>query len=356
MHIIIVILNPNDMIYAPVMERPMRDENNEPAVPAGEGGGEQTDFGLLRSGLKLSHLRMIVAIEDHRQISAAANALNISQPAASRMLTEMETILKAQLCERVSRGVALTQFGRAFARRARTILLELREVDREISALKSGAGGSVFLGTVTAPAISLAVPAIQQVSAAYPGIEVNVRVETSNVLARELLAAHHDFIIARVPDDLNPRLFQVQEVGIEKACLIVRRGHPLLDKPNVSLADLPDYDWVFQPPGTLLRRRIEELFIAENVPLPDTVVNTSSILLTVAIVCGSNAISPVARDMAVFLAERGGGAGDIRILATDFDIDIKPYSLISVKGRALPPSAKLLYDLILQRSRMSVLE
>ncbi|WP_119256914.1 LysR family transcriptional regulator [Shinella zoogloeoides] len=319
---------------------------------AGESFDNLQGVALLRSGLKLSHLRMIVAIEEHKQVSAAADALNISQPAASRMLTEMEMILKAQLCERVSRGVALTAFGRAFARRARTILLELREVDRELSALKSGTGGSVFLGSVTAPAISLAVPAIQQVSAAYPGIEVNVRVETSNVLARELLAAQQDFIIARVPDDLNPRLFNVTEIGIERACLIVRKGHPLADKPVVGLADLPHYDWVFQPSGTLLRRRIEELFLAAGVPLPSTVVNTSSILLTTAIVCGSNAIAPVARDMADFVADVGAQAGEIRILDTDFEIDIKPYSLISVKGRALPPSAKLLYDLILQRSRM----
>ncbi len=225
-------------------------------------------------------------------------------------------------------------------------------MDRELSALKSGTGGSVYLGSVTAPAISLAVPAIQQVSAAYPGIEVNVRVETSNVLARELLAARQDFIIARVPDDLNPRLFNVTEIGIEKACLIVRKGHPLAEKPVVSLSDLPDFDWVFQPAGTLLRRCIEELFIGAGVPLPSTVVNTSSILLTTAIVCGSNAIAPVARDMAVFIADVGAQAGEISILNTDFDIDIKPYSLISVKGRALPPSAKLLYDLILQRSRM----
>lgn len=328
----------------------LEDDIDEPLFP-GEGSDNLQGGGLLRSGLKLSHLRMIVAIEEHKQVSAAAGALNISQPAASRMLTEMETILKAQLCERVSRGVALTAFGRAFARRARTILLELREVDRELSALKSGTGGSVFLGSVTAPAISLAVPAIQQVSAAYPGIEVNVRVETSNVLARELLDARQDFIIARVPDDLNPRLFNVTEIGIEKACLIVRKGHPLLEKPAVGLADLPQYDWVFQPAGTLLRRRIEELFIAAGVALPSTVVNTSSILLTTAIVCGSNAIAPVARDMAVFIADIGAQAGKISILNTDFEIDIKPYSLISVKGRALPPSAKLLYDLILQRSR-----
>ncbi|MBB3979391.1 DNA-binding transcriptional LysR family regulator [Rhizobium azooxidifex] len=313
---------------------------------------DQLGLGLLRSGLKLNHLRMIVAIDQHKQVSAAAAALNISQPAASRMLTEMESIIKVPLCERVSRGVELTQFGRAFARRARTILLELDEVDREITALKSGAGGTVFLGTVTAPAISLAVPAIQQVSAAYPGIEVNVRIETSNVLARELISSKHDFIIARVPDDLDPRLFHVQEIGVEKACLIVRKGHPLTEKDTVSLTDLPSYDWVFQPPGTLLRRRVEELFIAGDVPLPATVVNTASLLLTVALVCSSNAIAPVALDMAEFVIENGGGPSEVRILKTDFDIDIKPYSLIAVKGRELPPSAKLFYDLILQRSRM----
>lgn len=327
------------------------DERLDDQGAANEGGDDLQGVGLLRAGLKLSHLRMIVAIEEHKQVSAAADVLNISQPAASRMLTEMETILKAQLCERLSRGVTLTSFGTAFARRARAILLELREVDRELSALKSGTGGSVYLGSVTAPAISLAVPAIKQVSAAYPGIEVNVRVETSNVLARELLAARQDFIIARVPDDLNPRLFNVTELGIEKACLIVRKGHPLADKPAVYLSDLPHFDWVFQSAGTLLRRRIEELFITAGVPLPSTVVNTSSILLTTAIVCGSNAIAPVATDMANFIADVGAQAGEIRILNTNFEIDIKPYSLITVKGRALPPSAKLLYDLIWQRSR-----
>ena len=52
------------------------------------------DDSLLRAGLKLNHLRMIVTIEDHGQISAAAEALNISQPAASRMLSEMEAIVE----------------------------------------------------------------------------------------------------------------------------------------------------------------------------------------------------------------------------------------------------------------------
>ena len=53
----------------------------------------QSGESLLRSGLKLSHMRMIVALQDTSQISAAAHILNISQPAASRMIGEMEDIL-----------------------------------------------------------------------------------------------------------------------------------------------------------------------------------------------------------------------------------------------------------------------
>ncbi|MGO6720945.1 LysR family transcriptional regulator [Rhizobium ruizarguesonis] len=309
------------------------------------------DDGLLRAGLKLNHLRMIVAIEDSGQISAAAEVLNISQPAASRMLSEMESITKTSLYERVARGVVLTTFGAALARRARKILLELREASREIGELKSGKGGSVFIGAVTAPAMSLVVPAINKVRKAYPGIEINIQVETSNVLARELLAARHDFIIGRIPDDLNPRLFEVTEIGIERACLIVRSRHPLMKQKSSSLSDVRDYDWVFQPPGTLLRRTIEDVFLSRGVALPENIVNTSSLLLTCAIICETDAIAPVAVDVAQFLASQGSNASDVSMLPTDFDINVKPYSMITARERALPPSARLLYDIILEESR-----
>ncbi|MBO9098425.1 MULTISPECIES: LysR family transcriptional regulator [unclassified Rhizobium] len=313
------------------------------------------DDSLLRNGLKMNHLRMIVMIEDHGQISAAAESMNISQPAASRMLSEMEAIAKTSLYQRVARGVELTPFGLALAKRARKILLELREASREIAELRTGKGGSVHLGAVAAPAISLVVPAIQRVTEAYPGIEINIQVDNSNVLARELLAARHDFIISRIPDELNPRLFTAHQIGIEKACLIVRKGHPLLKKGVVGLADLTGQDWVFQPPGTLLRRRLEDIFISAGVALPENIVNTSSVVLTLAVVCKTDAISPIARDMADFICGQSSQAGEACILPIDFAIDVKPYSLITARERALPPSALLLYDMILQESRRAAI-
>ncbi|MEQ1953138.1 LysR family transcriptional regulator [Mesorhizobium sp. CN2-181] len=311
-----------------------------------ENAGSSADT-LLRSGLKLAHMRMIVALDDHGQVSAAAQMLGMSQPAASRMISEMEGILKVALCERLSRGVGLTPYGQVLARRARAILLELREVDREISDLRLGKGGSVFLGAVTAPAIELAVPAIRKMREKNPRLEVNIQVETSAVLARELLASRHDFIIARIPDDLNPRLFESREIGVERACLIVRRGHPLAGCGMVPAERLADYDWVFQPAGSLLRRTMERIFLSRNVPLPERMLSTGSLLLTLVMVAQSDAIAPVSVEVARFIGGENGLAGAIDTLPVEFEIDVQPYSLIKMRNRELSPAAASLYRYII---------
>jgi DNA-binding transcriptional LysR family regulator len=301
---------------------------------------------LLRGGLKLTHMRMIAALDDHEKVSAAASVLNISQPAASRMIAEMEAILGVPLCERLPRGVALTSFGKAFARRARVILLELRGVDRDMSELRSGNGGAVFLGAVTAPAIELAVPAIAKARALYPGIEISIEVDTSQSLARELLASRHDFIIARIPADLDPRLFHVQIIGAEKACLIVRCDHPLAGATLVKLEALNAFDWVMQPRGSLLRQTVEQAFLLRNRPLPSRVLNTTSLLLTLVMVAQTDAIAPVALDVANFIRREDRLAGKIETLPIEFDIVVQPYGLITLKDRFLSPAAQTIYDLI----------
>jgi DNA-binding transcriptional LysR family regulator len=309
----------------------------------------EADF-LIKAGLKLNHIRLIAAIADNGQVSAAAEILNISQPAASRMLHEVESLLKATLFERAAKGMVTTRFGEAMARRARSILLEIREANREITELKTGYGGSVNFGSVTAPAIGLAVPAIRKVRSLYPAIQINCQLETSNVMARDLLSARYDFIIGRIPDDFNPQLFSSTPLGIERACLIVRAGHPLLAMPAASLSELGHYDWVFQPPGSLLRRTMETMFMLANVPAPDNIVSTSSVLLTMALISESDAIAPISDEVATFLSSQSSRMGEIAILDTTFEIVLQPFSLITARGRALPPSAKLLHDLILEEA------
>ena len=324
----------------------MDDERRTPPGSDGPGTPPKSGRPLLHGRLKVSHLRMIVALEDHETVSAAANAMNISQPAASRMIGEMESLLDAQLCERLSRGVRLTPLGQSLARRARSVLLQLLQAEQEITDMRTGRSGAVALGAVTAPAIDLAAPAIGRIRAIHPRIELDLKIDTSNALARDLLASRLDFVIARVPDELDPALFDCLTLGVEEACLIVGVAHPLLGRGPVGLSALEGFDWVTQPRGTPLRRTIEAMFMAQNLPPPGRLATTSSLTLTMILVAQSQAIAPISVEAARYFSARKEARGPIAILSTEFQIVVQPYSLIRVRNRPMSPAAQLVFDFI----------
>ena len=72
-----------------------------------------------------------------------------------------------------------------------------------------------------------------------------------------------------------------------------------------------------------------------------------------AMVVKSDAVAPIARDVAEFVAGMSGRIGEIAILETDFAIGLEPYGLITARGRGLPPSARLLHDLIIEENGRS---
>jgi DNA-binding transcriptional LysR family regulator len=101
-----------------------------------------TPPGLLARGMKLSHLQMMVAFAETGQIGRAAEALGIAQPAASRLLSEIEAILGLPVRSRAGRGVVLTEAGRTLAERAGRVMQELAEAGREVAEIAAGACGS----------------------------------------------------------------------------------------------------------------------------------------------------------------------------------------------------------------------
>ena len=204
-------------------------------------------------------MRMIAALDDHGQVSAAAQVLNISQPAASRMIAEMEDMLGVKLCERLPRGVALTPYGKALARRARTMLLEMREADREISDLKSGQGrlGVPRRGDGAGDRARGAGDPAR--SARTTRASRSPCRSTPASCWRESCSPRATISSSRASPTTSIRgCSRARVIGIEKACLIVRRGHPLSRGKAVRLERLAAYDWVFQPGGSLLRRTDRE--------------------------------------------------------------------------------------------------
>lgn len=302
---------------------------------------------LLRRGLKLSHIRLIAALKETGQMSAAATLLNISQPAASRLASELEAIIGVDLHIRHPRGVTLTRYGEHLAARAQTMLRGLQDAGREITELQEGLRGAVSIGAVSGPSVDLVIPVIDQLRVTHPQLSLTVLVDTSIMLADALLTGTLDFYLGRIPDNLNVRTFKTRIIGEEPISIIVHNNHPLTEKKQLTLEDLSDYEWVMQDEGSLLRRTVEDYLIRKGVPLPDRILNTSSTLLTLVIVSQTDALAPLASAVATFIADRNGLGGNITSLNIAPDLAVSPCYLISKAKEPLSPAASIVYETII---------
>lgn len=306
---------------------------------------------LMQRGVKLTHLRLMAQLAETNQISAAAAAMNISQPAASRLAAELEKITGVELYVRHPRGVELTEQGQRLAKRAQAMVQGLRDAGRELAELSEGQGGSVVIGSVSGAAIELVLPSLKRLRVTHPGVETTVNVDISDVLAKDLMSNRLDFYIGRVPAQSDRRLFSVDMIGEEPMALVVRHDHPLARAANVTLADCVGYDWVMQAQGGLLRRTMDDYLIAQTLPLPQKVLNTASVLLTLATVMETNAIAPVARSVAGLFGGDRGLEGRIVSLPVAPDLVVSPYALVKRAGEQLSPAAQIFHSYLADLGR-----
>ena len=300
---------------------------------------------LAQRGLKLVHLRLLAALGETRQIGLAAGKVGVSQPAASRLLAEVEQIVGGPVHLRTGRGIALTAVGDALAIRAQRVQMELRDAARDMAEIAAGGSGHVRIGAVTGPALDRVLPALRAVRLAQPQVTVEVIVATSDILCQQLLSGRIDFAIGRMAEGQERQLLHNLPIAAEPVSLIVRRGHPLdRDKPFAPM-DLLTYDWIMPGPESILCRAVLARLSELRMQHPPQSLSTASFLLTLALLQQSNAIAPLARAVCNTFAS-GPDAAYIQ-LPIDLGIEVPPFGLLTRRNMVLTPVAQRLADLIL---------
>lgn len=307
--------------------------------------------GLLRL-LKPSQLRLMAALSDGQGLSQAADRIGISQPAASRLLAEMEEMLGLRLHERQGRGLRLTQAGEALARRAARIQIELTDAAREVAEAATGNAGTIRVGAVTGPALSLVMPTVIALQESHPAIHVEVTVLTSVVLCEQLRAGSLDFVLAR--PGATDTMLQARQIGDEPLAIAVRRGHPLLLLPEICLSDLLGYDWVMGTDDSLLTQTVMARLAELHLPIPKRRISTSSFLFTLALLNQTDAIAPLAKPVVESFA--GNPSMPFVALPINLGLSVAPFSLVTRIDSQLTPAAQSLADSILAYARTRSLE
>ena len=307
----------------------------------------------LVSRLKTRQLILLIHLDDRRSILRAAEAANMTQPAASKLLAELEDTLGVALFVRHARGVEPTWYGEVLLRRARNALMELRQAQDEIADLKSGLTGHASIGTVLTSATSLVPMAVAELKAGNPRLLVNIEMDFSEVLVRQLLGGKFDMVVARIYQPERLAELNFEAFGEEPHAMYARANHPLVRKRGLRLAELVGQTWVLPPRGNVLRDRLAVLFLEQRLELPKQVVEASSLPLIISLLQMSEMVSAlpsgvvrpycesgVLKQMPIKLDLRLGEAG----IVTRRDQELSPGALAmlavlrAVAARLYPPS------------------
>ncbi|SFA97584.1 DNA-binding transcriptional regulator, LysR family [Poseidonocella pacifica] len=289
---------------------------------------------LLRR-LKPSHLALLERIAETGKLQTAAALSGMSQPAASRILHDMEAGLDVALFERGPKGMVPTAAGTVVARHAGLIRQGYEGLGDEIAALRAGRTGSVRAGAVTGPAVALLVPAIQTVRQSAPQLDVSIDVAPSAELLRGLEERRFDFVIARLPPEQDSAPYHLRPARPEIISLLVRRAHPLAGLGPQPLSRLADHDWIMQERGSPVRQAVEAAFLAGATAAPGRVTNSSSLLVMLAMLQTSDAIAPVTDEVAQLL--RGPGHAT---LPFEPAIHVSPCYLITLRSAPASSAAQ----------------
>src|ERR1700676_4927104 len=147
--------------------------------------------------MKLQDLHVLMTVMQAGSMGRAAQRLNISQPAISRSIAELEHALGVRLLDRHRQGVEPTEYGRALLDCGVAVFDDLRQGVKNIEFLADPAAGEVRIGCNPSVAAGFASAVIDRLSRRYPRIVFHVMAAETERLHRELSERNVDLLIAR---------------------------------------------------------------------------------------------------------------------------------------------------------------
>lgn len=295
---------------------------------------------FVRSHLKTRHLVLLAELGRHGSIQRAAQAASLTQPAASKLLGELEHALGVPLFERLPRGVVPTWYGEVLIRRAGAALAEMDAAHQEVMALLSGLSGRVAVGSVLTPSAGLVPDAVKLLKSRHHKLHVSISVDTSKPLIERLRAGELDLVIGRILDAGLAEELQFEPLTDEPHSVIAGAGHPLAARAALRLADLAEQAWILPPAGSILRDRLTALFLSQGLEPPGETVETLALPVATNLLIGSQMVAALPEELVRPYLD----AGLLVVLPFAPGLRMDMYGIVTRRRHRLSPGAQAMLD------------
>lgn len=212
----------------------------------------------MHPGVKLRHIRAFLDIAAEGGLSAVARAQGITQPALSRTLAELETLLGQPMFLRQGRRLVLTEAGALFRRHASAAVQAL---EAGAAALRPGSSGTLRLGVLPTVATRFLPRVVLRFREIRPEIVLAAETGPHFHLMRLLREGSVDLVVGRLPGASEMAGLSFDHLYEEEVILAARADHPMRARPAPeALAASP----VILPPATALIRPVVDSYLAAN--------------------------------------------------------------------------------------------
>ena len=235
--------------------------------------------GLFSQRIRLRHLHTFVAVAQQGTLGRAAETLNLSQPALSKTLNELEQLTGTRLFERGRLGAQLTLVGEQFLTHAVKVLDALNSAGQALNRKEGLNNDIVRIGALPTAALGILPTVIGQFHKQQKDITLQVATMNNTMLLAGLKSGEIDIGIGRMSDpDLMSGL-NYELLFLESLKLVVRPGHPLLQE-TVTLSRVMEWPVVVSPKGTVPRQNAETLLQSQGCKMPAGCIETLSASLS----------------------------------------------------------------------------
>lgn len=207
--------------------------------------------------VSLRQLEVFSVAARHQSFSVAAETLNLSQPAVSMQIRQLEETVGLALFEKAGRRKQLTEAGDKFFQHVCRVLGELRDAEQSVAAYKGLREGSVAVGLVST-ANNFAPRLLAEFSARHPGIDVRFVVGNREVLIRLLQENEIDLaVMGRPPKELEALS---EPLAANPHVIVAPPKHPLRSHKPIDIQALRREVFLQRESGSGTRNLVEELF------------------------------------------------------------------------------------------------
>lgn len=317
------------------------------ALPTARDPAAELQRALL-SRLKLRQLSLLQAIDRHRTLGRVAAEMQLSQPAITKALHEVEDIFGSTLFDRTSRGLVPTAAGDAVLHYARRWLAELEATTRVLTSLEAGRSGRLRLGLTQQVPQQLMSAALTHLLDRTPRISVMAREGTTDELVAGLVARELDCAIGRSYDGDASGLVQ-EAIYEQEPCLVVgAKNVKRLSRGPLDWARLAQLDWILPPPNTPMRRTYNAIFVGAGVQPPLPILETTAIRsMEMVLRQEPNAITIFARDVVAEMERSGHWAA----LPYRLSWNLPPVSFFTLKELEGHPTVQSLRSVVVETAR-----